>query len=628
MIGPLCVASGLRTNSSTPSSNSYILHFLSGSTVPIFASRKLITMRPIFILSLLMTCFFAQAQTDTSYRLLWYTGKKIKPGVLLTPKGDTIIYNTEKGTVRVASKAGRGKQLDKMLGELNKTSQRIQQDIAKLQVSKELQPVYSTAIHNAYTAVKERYNNALSTTLTLPALSIPVQGGKGETPIAEGFPYEETIKEFHKYYIDHATDDLKDVPVPPVFDYTYCFNCDEAGQSAYNKAIQEFTKKMFASDAAMIEKALVMTRFAQLTLGGAELQRIDNEGWRMIDFVMNRAAKRFNTLLEKYSSDPNYAPAVLQAILPTDRQMQLMGGDNPFPEGYISNLYVTISNRIQRAINEKDYSIALNLPLLLQTERTMQLFGTSDGGLLEEMIKFNQFKLNMNVSGKINAKGAYILGQVRGDNWFAAIPGKDCKLQWHLLGPLKKEAKMDLLAAEFVGAPVTYAGTKNWLTNLPSIQLDFCGGGVDSIVVYPFYPEGHQELWTYPAPMGTINSAQLYAVLTSTFMDIERLRRDANKLKDPKEVEKLKKEMAAQQASLMMQGGSPHDAITATLKMAHATDPGRYIFEPELTNKNKVLVTDKLNGKELFPQHAATEYAWFHLRLEHDPEGPYRIKLW
>lgn len=62
-------------------------------------------------------------------------------------------------------------------------------------------------------------------------------------------------------------------------------------------------------------------------------------------------------------------------------------------------------------------------------------------------------------------------------------------------------------------------------------------------------------------------------------------------------------------------------------EMVHRTDPGNYVFQPTVQNKNKVIVKDKINGKELFPENAATEYAWFHNTLEHDPDGPYKLRL-
>ncbi|HEX2630196.1 MAG TPA: hypothetical protein VHM26_14315 [Chitinophagaceae bacterium] len=587
-------------------------------------------MRAIFILSISFLSLTAQAQIDTSYQLLWYKGKKIKPNALLTPKGDTITYNTEKGTVRVSSKAGNGKRFDGMLAELNQTSQRIQKDIARLKLPNELKPIYSDAIRDAYNEVKERYSASLSNTFTLPHITTTAAAGKGAVEIAEGYPIEETIKEFRKFYKDHAADDLKNVPTPPVFNYTYCYNCDESAKAAYENAIEQYNKDLYGLDTEMMRKAMTMARYAYLNLTGEELRRVDREYTMMFDYSIGRAAIRMTALIEKYGTDPRYAPTLLEIILPVDRQMQILFRDPKLPDGYIANLYVTISNRLQQAINEKDYSIALNIPLLMQVERTMQVFGDSNGDLLEEMIRFNQFKLNMNVSSKINVKAGHILGQLKGDNWFAAVPGENCKLKWHLLGPSKQEAKMNLLAAEFIGAPVTYVGTKQWFTNLPLMNIDFCGGATDSITVFAFSPEGFREMWNFPDPVGTIDNAQLQGLFIGTFMDIKRLREEADRLRTPQQQEQIKKEMMAQQAKLMQQGASasPHDAVTAALKMARSTDPTRYIFQPEVSTKNTVIITDRLNGKELFPDNPATEYAWFHLRLEHDPEGPYKIVLW
>lgn len=56
---------------------------------------------------------------------------------------------------------------------------------------------------------------------------------------------------------------------------------------------------------------------------------------------------------------------------------------------------------------------------------------------------------------------------------------------------------------------------------------------------------------------------------------------------------------------------------------------GAYAFLIFETSPNffQLIVKDKINGKELFPQNAATEYAWFHIKLEHDPDGPYKLRL-
>jgi hypothetical protein len=61
-------------------------------------------------------------------------------------------------------------------------------------------------------------------------------------------------------------------------------------------------------------------------------------------------------------------------------------------------------------------------------------------------------------------------------------------------------------------------------------------------------------------------------------------------------------------------------------ELIHSANTGRYIFEPTVHNKENIVLKERLNGKELFPANTATEYAFFHLLLEHDPDGPYPIQ--
>ena len=147
--------------------------------------------------------------------------------------------------------------------------------------------------------------------------------------------------------------------------------------------------------------------------------------------------------------------------------------------------------------------------------------------------------------------------------------------------------------------------------------------------------------------MGVTNAQQLRAVLLGCFMDIQQMKQDAQTMQNPQQVEKMKKEMMAQYDLMMKQikdGKMPAsgDMSLQTLNqynnmqemkrkvtdMVHQKDPGKYVFQPTVQNKDKVIVKDKINGKELFPENAATEYAWFHITLEHDPDGPYKLRLW
>ncbi|MEI9810887.1 MAG: hypothetical protein WDO16_25095 [Bacteroidota bacterium] len=86
---------------------------------------------------------------------------------------------------------------------------------------------------------------------------------------------------------------------------------------------------------------------------------------------------------------------------------------------------------------------------------------------------------------------------------------------------------------------------------------------------------------------------------------------------------------APQNMSIMELGkyGSVQTANRVITDLVHVADPGRYIFKPVVHNKDKLIIQDKLNGKVIFPENTATEYAWFHLTLEHDPDGPYKLAL-
>jgi hypothetical protein len=613
-------------------------------------------MRLLAMLFFLCAALTAAAQTDTSYQLLWYKGKKIKPNILLTTKGDTVRFNPATGTIKVVSKSGTGKKFDQMLVELNKTNQRIQQQIDRFsKFPKPVIPYLAKPVQASFQAVHQEYSNLLSNSIVLPEIprtskQTGVGGAMEETTLEDEFA--ETIRSFRDYYRDHAIDNLQNVPVPPSYNYSYCFTCDEAGNNAFEKAMERFRAELTKGDGDMLQKALLLGRKAFFAFGeGEKLRAVFREVEMMTNYVFGRAEIRVAALIKQYMDDPDKTYAVLQVTLETDRVRQLMGNQDeydPIPKDYFERAFLVVKKKFLQAVDERDYSIALNLQAILTLERTMQIHGGGSDGFLDKMLGFNQFKLYSNITAKMGNDGGYIAGHLRGDNWFSAIPDSTCRLRWVQTGPLVRQSKFQLLSAEFRGPAVDipYVGTKIWNSDIPLMRVDFCSTSTDSIVAYPFHPDGdQQELWQFPAPMGVVNVAELRAALLACFMDIEQLRRDAQEMKNPAEIEKVKKEMMAQYEALMKQMNngkvSPGDINFQSLNqhnniqeitrrvtdMVHQKDPGRYVFTPTVHNKDKLIVKERLNGKELFPQNAATEYAWFHLTLEHDPDGPYKLRL-
>lgn len=602
--------------------------------------------------------------TDTSYHLLWYKGKKTKENVLNTTKGDIVNYNPSKRTITVNSKSGEGKQMDDMLSELGKTSQRIIEITGRLmkKLPKDALPPVLYNVSAACNQVNEEYRSALSAEINIPDLELPekILSSPGRGPSVEIYettvdPLDKMIEEMHQYMAVHKEDKFTALllPVPPKFDYTYCYSCDAEKKEAYKKALEKFKKELAEvdEDIAIIKKAYAASHQAHLTRTGASNETIQNELNDVIVFIWERTFRKMMVLMEKYFTDPERCPALLQVALSVERQFQITGAPVHFPDGYYLQPLKTMAAYIGKAIDEKNYTIALNLQLIIGIERQFQLFtgGSMPDDLLAKALTFNQFKLNMDISAKITGNGGYQLMQVKGNNWFSSIPDSTCHLKWILVGPYIDKTKMDLIAAEIkgTGGAIVYTGTKVWNSDIPTIKADFCKNDsrIDSITACPFYAEGHKEIWNIPGK-GPTNASLAANVLMGCFVDEARSRADAAKFSNPANLEKIKKEMLAQYEAMMKNYKSgnmrmPTSAASLTelgymsagvqnsngiSALIHSTRTGRYIFEPTVYNKETIVLKERLNGKELFPANTATEYAYFHIMLEHNPDGPYPIQ--
>jgi hypothetical protein len=602
--------------------------------------------------------YVAHAQIDTSYHLLWYSGKKLRPNVLLTPGKDTVTYTPSRGTVKMASKAGKGKQLDNMLTELNKTSKRAQELIVRLssKLPKAVLPSVSSNIRAAYNDVDDAYRKVLSSSVSLPAMPLPLKtapiGKGGYTDEETGNDiWDDAVKKMEDYRINHANDNLYNIPEPPRSNLTYCYTCNAEAKNIYNKQVEKFIAAITGEDdKEMMIFAFGASRQAEFLLGENRRQYVQGEIVKLLDFIIQRLRKKVSLLIERYISEPEQAIAVLQVALTLDRQMQLMGIGEPIAENYMGRAFEAYVKRIKKAMAEEDYSIALNFELLISTDRQMQL---SMSGyyedILNQALKFNQFKVNMNITARTGSDDGFLLAQLRGDNWFMAFPDTACHLKWFLVGPYMNKLKMDLESADMRGngGQVPYVGTKNWEAPASTIRIDFCNDKPDTVIAYPFNAEEFVELWQFPAPTGTINMQQINGLFLSCFMDPERVKEEAAELKNPDKVEKMKKEMAAQyqQYLKLYQSGKlngkaknidmptlnamarSQELARGISEMVYSVNPGRFIFTPTVHNKERIVVQDRLDGKILFPDNAAIEYAYFHLKIEHDPEGPYVISL-
>jgi hypothetical protein len=115
---------------------------------------------------------------------------------------------------------------------------------------------------------------------------------------------------------------------------------------------------------------------------------------------------------------------------------------------------------------------------------------------------------------------------------------------------------------------------------------------------------------------------------------------------DPATIEKTKKEMLAKVEEMKKAGlltsvsndGSMglaqmskmnelQRSVNDILNKSRKFDPLKFVFQANPHNRTSVVLQEKINGKELFPQNPYTQYAWFHIKLEQDPNCPYDLSL-
>lgn len=601
-----------------------------------------------------------QIRIDTSYHLFFYKGEKLKENVLRTPQGDVVTYDPAKRTLKKVSKSGTGKELDNMLAEVNKTDQRTREMVQKLAGSlpRTVAPYYAKPLKESYDEVKELYGEALSNCIEInempgyakPSAAKIAERGKIMEVNRERLKIEEMKlhAECRAYIKQHENENIE-VPVPPEKDYRYCAQCDEEIKKRYKIAYKEFHEKLQGEETRLIAKVLAMERTKQL-LGGDEWSEGGIQD-SIINFIMKRMGKKANLLLTKFGNDPLRIESAIPAALSIERMRQLSGIPDTDAESLkmdaIAAVLKNLLNYFEKAIDEYDYSIALNPTLLLSAYRQYLLMGgdESNTGELEALynraLSLNSFKLNIKVSGKLADGDFKQLAELKGDNYFAAVLDSasktTCRLKWVLMDPdpEKKYMKFDLVDAivKGNGGEAVYVGTKKWESPAPKLRIDFCNNGNDTAFITSFGPDG-KELWKLPE-VGIKEFPLMSNVLLGCFMDIDRLTKEAaDKNAMTKKMEEMKRQAeafkkyytagrtpSASQIQNMMSQAKALSAGSMVSDMMQEYAVGSYLILPKPQNKSKLVFKERLDGKELFPQNPKTEYAWFDISLENDPKS-------
>jgi hypothetical protein len=622
----------------------------------------------------------ANAQsTDTSYHLFWYKGKKIRQNVMLTPLGDSVFYNPSKGTIKKIGKTSTSQQLNKMLAETGRSKQRINEMIQKISasISPKAVPYYAQPLKDAFEEMDENFNEALSTTIKIPN---SLDKNPKTKAITRGPSYfnddesddatEKAIADILAYMEQHKNDPVGNLPIPPAKDLRYCSRCDKSAEANYKQACREFEKELYGEEKNIALEILRLERKTQLEAekipaapGSADYaesvrERLDN----VRNFLMVRALRKANKLIELYKNDPFRCQEVCLVALSLERQRELLGDGVSetitYPHGFkitveqsdkeainmdaVTGMIGTIFKMIEKAMDEYDYSLALNPVFILGTERQREILGAGKSNysddIVSKYIKFNRFKLSIHISGKLSGNDFYQTAELKGDNYFGALPDPNdtitCGLKWVLLEPDANVMKFDLIDAKMLGngGELTYAGAKSWKSNQPKMKINFCGDGKDTVEIFSFRPFIGKETWIVPK-YGTMDMLVMSNVLLGCFMDINRIRNEANAANAEKMKQQMMTEYQKFQKNYSAAGAPSASQISSMMNMAKAMSSGSkvseivqnnsvgsYLIKPLIQNKSKIVFKERLNGKELFPQNPSTEYAWLDVSFEEEPK--------
>jgi hypothetical protein len=371
---------------------------------------------------------------------------------------------------------------------------------------------------------------------------------------------------------------------------------------------------------------------------------------------MKRLGQKAKMLVEKFGNEPLRHESVIAGALSIERTRQLMGIEpgadgESLEKGFVDSITKNVFTWLINAMNEYDYTIALNPSFMLGTMREYAMLGGKDkdylqgGAKYEKAFHFNRFKLDIKVSGRIQGDGGGQLADLNGKNYFAAMPDPEDtlshKLKWILVGPDNdpkiSHMKFDLTDAKAWGkdGQVNYAGTKKWETIPPKLRIDFCNEGNDTAMIFQFEPDG-EEIWiakgkeVFPKVKGK-RPGLMKNVLWFCFIDKDRMMAEASEKVYNEKLKKMKAEAAEFQKHYAAGQAPSQSEINKMMNMSKALTSGslvselvlygNYLVKPSPQNKSKLVFKNILDGKYLFPQNTAIEHATFDISMENDPDG-------
>lgn len=417
-------------------------------------------------------------------RLLWYKGKKIDDSTIITPQATTVRWSKQNEAAIVQLKTD---PFAKTIQELLQTGARkdkLFQNFMQYKSGVAIFPIIDASL-NDWEAQFDTYFNLLKNTIDVKTSGDGASIGRsnsirtGGTAALSKFIWRGIIPE--RIILAHAKlmEQVKNYPPleivpPPLRDFSCTASfCPDAAPNEAGKKVMQWMEKMMAYEKGISESAFRLSK--ELTTLGLqndpEAAPLHAGIEKAIQLAMGRIKNKSDQLFRQYGTEFRAAPAIIQFALGAERQQQLLGmGAYEATMSRILALLDGYEKYVQKAMDEKNYDIALNLKEILGMERQRQLLGTAgtdhSGNWIEKWQAFNRFKLDMSVeysSREVTECGEStdaVSAKLNKGFWLSLVPSQNCR---YSLNPHEQHHKNEEYHFPGIGERVeilTGAGTR------------------------------------------------------------------------------------------------------------------------------------------------------------------------
>jgi hypothetical protein len=596
-----------------------------------------------FVCMLFVPDCMSQA-ADTSFRLLWFKGKKINDSTLLTPGGRRVTYQPSRGRAEIGM-PNKNNVFDRIQRMLQQGEQR-KADLSRTVLRAQHGTLKIGFVHHINRSMDEVDRSAEK--LAETKLELETEETR-RMPLGEGSDVPDYIEMYYNQVMQYVANlsgiSIPEPPVPPGRGLDYCSPCDKRRKTAYAQQAEAFYEYL-EKEREYMEKAIAVMHY--FTKRKFKEQPYDSAAEAKMMPRMNQAMRSILTRMgakvmkawDKYKNDADKLPFLAEQMLSFIRTQELTGINayEGFPaSGEISQQCVVAAlKQVDKAKKDRDYKILLNIRWIVGLYRTAELYGIDqsdfENGLID-FLRINHFELSVQADATMGNGQTEMSANMSGKNIFGAAPDSNCVLKWTLLSPDSTKMKYTLDEATMIlpETPASYTGTHNWKTTPASLRLDFCKEEKDTAMLFGFMPDEGKETWVVGGQT-LVAPNHIASIYMHCFMDIKRMREIAA---DPATRARLQQQMEEKHREFMKayqaSGNNPAnmspqqmekmaEAMNASKDISHivqSVSPLSFLCKERLRNNQKLVFEKKLNGKELFPENTGIKDAIFTVKIEH-----------